>query len=188
MLQKRGIAQKCLCETTKYQAGASHPKVSRDNIMGHRSDSIAISRNMGPLWGAARPVVQSQKGGSAIVFSQDLFYCRAALLSPCSCGAPNDHTRSTLCVCPLLLQRPAGSRISFLARHHDHEAWAKPPTIPLLLWICPWKPSPAQIIMTDENLHNNPRQDSFVTPPPQRKNYENNSPRIFWCNFGGRLR
>ena len=24
--------------------------------------------------------------------------------------------------------------------------------------------------------------------PPPRKYYENNSPRIFWCNFGGRLR
>ena len=26
------------------------------------------------------------------------------------------------------------------------------------------------------------------TPPPPRKYYENNSPRIFLCNFGGRLR
>ena len=61
---KWGIAQMCLCET-KYQGGVSHhfggvltsPKeVSRD--MGYRSDSIAVSRDMGPLsaphlWGAA---------------------------------------------------------------------------------------------------------------------------------------
>ena len=52
---KRGIAQMCLCET-KYQGGVSHhfggvltslKEVSRD--MGYRSDSIAVSRDMGPL-------------------------------------------------------------------------------------------------------------------------------------------
>ena len=52
---KCGIAQMCLCET-KYQGGVIAPfagsanlpeKVSRD--MGYRSDSIAISRDMGPL-------------------------------------------------------------------------------------------------------------------------------------------
>ena len=52
---KWGIAQLCLCET-KYQRGGIAPfrgsanipeKVSRD--MGYRSDSIAISRDMGPL-------------------------------------------------------------------------------------------------------------------------------------------
>ena len=52
---KRGIAQMCLCET-KYQGGGIAPfwgsanlpeKVSRD--MGYRSDSIAVSRDMGPL-------------------------------------------------------------------------------------------------------------------------------------------
>ena len=52
---KWGIAQTCLCET-KYQGGGIAPfwgsanlleKVSRD--MGYRSDSIAISRDMGPL-------------------------------------------------------------------------------------------------------------------------------------------
>ena len=52
---KWGIAQMCLCET-KYQGGGIAPfwgsanlpeKVSRD--MGYRSDSIAISRDMGPL-------------------------------------------------------------------------------------------------------------------------------------------
>ena len=52
---KWGIAQMCLCET-KYQGGVSHhfggavrlpEKVSRD--MGYRSDSIAVSRDMGPL-------------------------------------------------------------------------------------------------------------------------------------------
>ena len=51
---KWGVAQMCLCET-KYQGGVSHhfggvltfPKtVSRD--MGYRSDSIAVSRDMGP--------------------------------------------------------------------------------------------------------------------------------------------
>ena len=47
------IAQMCLCET-KCQGGVSHHfggvlpgKVSRD--MGYRSDSIAVSRDMGPL-------------------------------------------------------------------------------------------------------------------------------------------
>ena len=52
---KWGIAQMCLCET-KYQGGGIAPlwgsakfpeKVSRD--MGYRSDSIAVSRDMGPL-------------------------------------------------------------------------------------------------------------------------------------------
>ena len=52
---KWGIAQMCLCQT-KYQVGVSHhfggvlislKKVSRD--IGYRSDSIAISRDMGPL-------------------------------------------------------------------------------------------------------------------------------------------
>ena len=52
---KWGIAQMCLCQT-KYQGGgialfwgsANLPeKVSRD--MGYRSDSIALSRDMGPL-------------------------------------------------------------------------------------------------------------------------------------------
>ena len=52
---KWGIAQMCLCET-KYQGGGILPfwgsanlleKVSRD--MGYRSDSIAVSRDMGPL-------------------------------------------------------------------------------------------------------------------------------------------
>ena len=52
---KWGIAQMCLCET-KYQGRVSHhfggsadlpAKVSRD--MGYRSDSIAVSRDMGPL-------------------------------------------------------------------------------------------------------------------------------------------
>ena len=51
---KSGIAQMCLC-TTKCQGGiapfcgAAHlpEKVSRDT--GYRSDSIAISRDMGPL-------------------------------------------------------------------------------------------------------------------------------------------
>ena len=52
---KWGIAQMGLCET-KYQGGVSHHfggvrslplKVSRD--MGYRSDSITISRDMGPL-------------------------------------------------------------------------------------------------------------------------------------------
>ena len=55
---KWGIAQMCLCET-KYQGGGIAPfwgsanlpeKVSRD--MGYRSDSIAISRDMGPLRGS----------------------------------------------------------------------------------------------------------------------------------------
>ena len=50
-----GIAQMCLCET-KYQGGGIAPfqgsanlpeKVSRD--MGYRSDSIAVSHDMGPL-------------------------------------------------------------------------------------------------------------------------------------------
>ena len=54
---KWGIAQMCLCET-KYQGGCIAPfwgsanlpeKVSRD--MGYRSDSIAVSRDMGPLSG-----------------------------------------------------------------------------------------------------------------------------------------
>ena len=52
---KRGIAQMCLCKT-KYQGGGIAPfwgtanlpeKLSRD--MGYRSDSIAVSRDMGPL-------------------------------------------------------------------------------------------------------------------------------------------
>ena len=52
---KWGIAQMCLCET-KYPSGGIAPfwgaanlpeKVSRD--MRYRSDSIAISRDMGPL-------------------------------------------------------------------------------------------------------------------------------------------
>ena len=52
---KWGIAQMCLCET-KYQGRGIAPywgsanlpaKVSRD--MGYRSDSIAVSRDMGPL-------------------------------------------------------------------------------------------------------------------------------------------
>ena len=52
---KWGIAQICLCET-KYKGGGIGPfrgsanlpkKVSRD--MGYRSDSIALSRDMGPL-------------------------------------------------------------------------------------------------------------------------------------------
>ena len=52
---KWGIAQMCLCET-KYQRGGVAPiwgtanlpeNVSRD--MGYRSDSIAVSRDMGPL-------------------------------------------------------------------------------------------------------------------------------------------
>ena len=52
---KWGIAEMCLCET-KYQGGGIAPfwgsanlpqKVSRD--MGYRSDSIAVSRDMGPL-------------------------------------------------------------------------------------------------------------------------------------------
>ena len=52
---KWGIAQMCLCGT-KCQGGVSHhfgesanlpEKVSRD--MGYRSDSIAVSRDMGPL-------------------------------------------------------------------------------------------------------------------------------------------
>ena len=52
---KWGIAQMCLCET-KYQGGGIAPfrgsanlleEVSRD--MGYRSDSIAISRDTGPL-------------------------------------------------------------------------------------------------------------------------------------------
>ena len=52
---KWGIAQMCLCET-KYQGGVTHhfggvqtslKKVSRD--MGYRLDSIAVSRDMGPL-------------------------------------------------------------------------------------------------------------------------------------------
>ena len=50
-----GIAQMCLCEA-KYQGGGIAPfwgatglpeKVSRD--IGYRSDSIAVSRDMGPL-------------------------------------------------------------------------------------------------------------------------------------------
>ena len=54
---KWGIAQMCLCET-KYQGGGIAPfwgsadlpeKVSRDT--GYRSDSIAVSRDMGPLSG-----------------------------------------------------------------------------------------------------------------------------------------
>ena len=53
---KWGIAQMCLCETKYIWGGVSHhfggnadlpEKVSRD--MGYRSDSIAISRDMGPL-------------------------------------------------------------------------------------------------------------------------------------------
>ena len=52
---KWGIAQMCLCES-KYQGGGIAPfrgsanlpeKLSRD--MGYRSDSIAVSRDMGPL-------------------------------------------------------------------------------------------------------------------------------------------
>ena len=53
---KWGIAEMCLCET-KYQGGVIAPSswgsanlpdnLSRD--MGYRSDSIAISRDMGPL-------------------------------------------------------------------------------------------------------------------------------------------
>ena len=52
---KWGIAQMCLCKI-KYQGGVSHhfggmltslKRVSRD--MGYRSDSIAVSRDMGPL-------------------------------------------------------------------------------------------------------------------------------------------
>ena len=55
MLQNGGIAQMCLCET-KCQGGCIAPfwgsanlpeKVSCD--MGYRSDSIAVSRDMGPL-------------------------------------------------------------------------------------------------------------------------------------------
>ena len=54
----------CLCET-KYQGGGYVPfwgsanlpeKVSRD--MGYRSDSIAVSRDMGPL----RPMFEAQNG------------------------------------------------------------------------------------------------------------------------------
>ena len=57
---KWGIAQMRLCEL-KYQGGCIAPfwgsadrawKVSRD--MGYRSDSIAISRDMGPLWGVQK--------------------------------------------------------------------------------------------------------------------------------------
>ena len=52
---KWGIAEMCLCES-KYQGGVSHhfggaptslKKYRRD--MGYRSDSIAVSRDMGPL-------------------------------------------------------------------------------------------------------------------------------------------
>ena len=62
---KWGIAQKCLYET-KYQGGVSHhfggvltslKKVSCD--MGYCSDSIAISRNMGPLRPRIKSIVDS---------------------------------------------------------------------------------------------------------------------------------
>ena len=51
---KWGIAEMCLCET-KYQEGASHhfggvlTCLKRYREMGYRSDSIAVSRDMGPL-------------------------------------------------------------------------------------------------------------------------------------------
>ena len=58
---KWGVAEMCMCET-KYQGVVSHhfggllnlpKKVSRD--MGYRSDSIAVSRDMGPLRIRHRP-------------------------------------------------------------------------------------------------------------------------------------
>ena len=67
---KWGIAQMCLCGT-KYQGGVSHhfgesanlpEKVSRD--MGYRSDSIAVSRDMGPL---------RQRGNPCLFFGVLLF-------------------------------------------------------------------------------------------------------------------
>ena len=52
---KWGIAQMYLCET-KYQGGGIAPFWGSANLpeevlrdMGHRSDSIAVSRDMGPL-------------------------------------------------------------------------------------------------------------------------------------------
>ena len=61
---KRGIAQMCLCKT-KFQGGGGiapfwgspnlPEKLSRD--MGYRSDSIAVSRDMGPL---IKAVIQSK--------------------------------------------------------------------------------------------------------------------------------
>ena len=61
----------CLCET-KYQRGGIAPfwgsanlpeKVSRD--MGYRSDSIAISRDMGPLSSLIRLALSSMREGAA---------------------------------------------------------------------------------------------------------------------------
>ena len=36
--------------------------------------------------------------------------------------------------------------------------------------------------------HRHTRNDCHSTLPPPRKHYENNSPRVFLCNFWGRLR
>ena len=68
---KWGIAQMCLCET-KYQGGGIAPywgsadvpeKVSRDML--YRSDTIAISREMGPF---VMPLTVLYLSGSTVIF------------------------------------------------------------------------------------------------------------------------